>query len=85
MARRKWIGTLKQDLISAGHAIENLPPDFKKGQKVTVWKKRKLEPSVMDNKLIWKGNYEYHYSDENGKGLVRTVKFLLNEFNEPNL
>ncbi|BBI90469.1 hypothetical protein HYO65_gp077 [Tenacibaculum phage PTm1] len=84
MARRKWIGTITRDLRSAGNAISDLPPEFIKGQTVTVWKKRRYETDIHD-KLSWTGGYEYHYSDENGKGLVRTRDFLLEEFDEPNL
>lgn len=84
MARRKWKGTINTDLRSLGSAMSNNPPDFRKGDTVIVWKKRMLERNVNDE-LDWLGNYEYHYSDEHGKGLVRTTKFLLEEFDEPNL
>ena len=79
MAKRKWKGTLTKDLISLGYSINNLPPDLKKGQQVICWKKSRY----VDGE--WTGGYEYHYSDENGIGLVRTSEFLIEEYNEPNL
>lgn len=80
MARRKWKGTLTENIRNFGDAIAGKEFTFKRGQKVIVWKKR-----VYDDDMIWNGEHQYHYSDENGKGLVRMSRFLLNEFNEPNL
>ncbi|SEC66649.1 hypothetical protein SAMN04489761_3445 [Tenacibaculum sp. MAR_2009_124] len=79
MPKRKWKGTLTKDLISLGHSIKNLPPDFKKGQKVICWKKSEY----VDGE--WTGGYEYHYSDLDGKDLVRTSKFLIEEYEEKDL
>ncbi len=50
-----------------------------------LWKKRRYEKDFYSGALEWKGRYEYHYSDLDGKGLVRSTEFLIEEFNEPNL
>lgn len=84
MAKRKWKGTMTENLRSLGRCIANKEPEFLKGQKVIVWKKKHFSQDI-NGESYFDGTYEYYYSDENGKGLVRTRKFLLEEFNEPNL
>ena len=79
MARKKWKGTLTQNIRNVGDAEAGKEYTFKKDQKVIVYKKR-----AYDEDSFFIGNYEYHYLDEYNKGLVRMKKFLLNEFNEPN-
>lgn len=80
MAKRKWIGTLTKNIVNLGDAKAGKEYTFKKGQRIVVWKKRDW-----DEYNTWNGKYQYHYSLENGRGLVRMKQFLLEEFDEPNL
>lgn len=75
MAKRKWRGILSRDILTMGEALENKPARLKKGDEVVVWKRRKLEVDIND-KLVWRGNYEFHYEGVNG-GFARTTEFLL--------
>lgn len=77
MAKRKWKGTLSRDLLALGDRLNNKSFTFKKGQKVIVWKKR-----VYDENNFFTGKYEYHYSDENNRELVRMNKLYLEEFDK---
>jgi hypothetical protein len=81
MAKRKWKGTISQDLTSLGGG------GFKKGDTVVCWKSKMFEDSIMDDRLEFRGRYEYHYQNIKGEKpmLVRTTQFLIEEFNEPNL
>lgn len=85
MAKRKWKGTLTKDLICVGRALVNKGPSLCEGDAVIVWKRRCYVDLNGDGKIEWDGTYEYHYTDENNKNLVRTTKFLLQEFDEPDL
>jgi len=78
MAKRKWIGIMTKDLTNGyGSTI-------KKGEKVVCWKRRRLESNTINDKLSWKGNYEYHYTGETA--FIRTSKFLIeNQVGCPNI
>lgn len=78
MPKRKWIGHLIEDLNAIGGW------GFKKGDKVICWKKRFYEEDFHGG-TSWHGRFQYHYSYIDGTSLVRTTKFLIQEFNEPNL
>lgn len=77
MAKRKWKGTLTKDLRNYGDTLAGKPFTFQKGQSVVVWKKKELGEDGS-----YTGNFEYHYSDDNGRGLVRHNKLCLEEYEE---
>lgn len=66
MANKKYKGILKEDLV-CGYGTK-----LSKGQEVIVYKR-----SVYDKHNCRTGKWEYHYSDINGKGLIRSTKFLI--------
>ena len=69
MSKRKWKGKMTEDLTNGyGGTI-------KKGEEVVCWKKRMLESCFITDNLVFKGNYEYHYTSEND--FVRTTQFLI--------
>lgn len=78
MARIKWVGRITSDLKSVGGS------GFRKGDEVICKKGRQLSRSI-NGKLRWNGKYEYFYTNLNGACLVRTTKFLIEGFDEPNL
>ena len=70
MAKMKWKGVLLEDLHSPGGSLY-------KGEKVIVWKKRTIPKEGKQ----WNGKYEYHYTRQSdGKGFIRTDKFIIDEF-----
>lgn len=73
MAKIKWEGILTENLTAFG---SHSKCDLSKGQKVIVRKKKVFDFSRNNT---WFGEYEYHYSDENDKGLVRDGRFLIEE------
>lgn len=68
MANKKYKGVLTQDL-RCGYGTK-----LSKGQEVIAYKR-----SVYDSRGCRTGKWEYHYSDSNGKGLIRSTKFLISQ------
>lgn len=66
MANKKYTGILKRTL-TCGYGTKLL-----EGQRVIVYKRREY-----DENSTWTGKWEYHYHDENGKGLIRSPEFLI--------
>jgi hypothetical protein len=67
-------GIITQDLKSWGSAINSSKPEHKKGDLVRYKKYKQL-----DEKGIWNGEYEYHYTNLDNGCLVRTPKLLIEE------
>lgn len=72
--KRVFHGIMKEDLRSFGAYELGMEPEHQKGDLVKVEKKR-----VYDQNMLPTKKFEYHYTTPEGKNLVRSSKFLIEE------